>query len=174
MCYILAQLIRGHIFNIRSVTEQLGKIPWKRNRLSTPVFLGFPGGSDGKVSACNMGDLVSIPGLGWSPGESSWTEEPGGLQSVGSQRVRHDRATKHSTAHWAVNEKINFNVENCITYTNVDSRWLSKLYGNKEEWDQGWREENRKELDKNVFLIAAWGSTSNCKKTIGKNLRFDY
>ena len=30
------------------------------------------------------------------PGESSWTEEPGGLQSLGSQRVRHDRATKHT------------------------------------------------------------------------------
>ena len=34
-----------------------------------PVFLGFPGGSDGKESACNVGDLGSIPGLGRSPGE---------------------------------------------------------------------------------------------------------
>ena len=33
--------------------------------------LGFPGGSDGKASACNMGDLGSIPGLGRSPGEGS-------------------------------------------------------------------------------------------------------
>jgi len=31
-------------------------------------FLGFPGGSDGKESACNAGDLGSIPGLGRSPG----------------------------------------------------------------------------------------------------------
>ena len=31
------------------------------------------------------------------PGESPWTEEPGRLQSMGSQRVRHDEATKHST-----------------------------------------------------------------------------
>ena len=30
---------------------------------------GFPGGSDGKVSACNAGDLGSIPGWGRSPGE---------------------------------------------------------------------------------------------------------
>ena len=29
----------------------------------------FPGGSDGKVSACNVGDAGSIPGLGRSPGE---------------------------------------------------------------------------------------------------------
>ena len=30
---------------------------------------GFPGGLDGKESACNAGDLGSIPGLGRSPGE---------------------------------------------------------------------------------------------------------
>ena len=32
------------------------------------VFLGFPGGSDGKESACNAGDLGLISGLGRSPG----------------------------------------------------------------------------------------------------------
>ena len=37
--------------------------------LPTPVFLGFPGGSAGKESACNEGDLGSIPGLGRSPEE---------------------------------------------------------------------------------------------------------
>ena len=63
---------------------------------------GFPGGSDGTQSACNAGDPDSIPGSGRSPGEGNgnplqyfawriqWTEEPGGLQSVESQRVRHD------------------------------------------------------------------------------------
>ena len=30
--------------------------------------MGFPGGLDGKVSACSVGDLGSIPGLGRSPG----------------------------------------------------------------------------------------------------------
>ena len=34
-------------------------------------LLGFPGGSDGKESACNAGDLGFIPGLGRSPGEGS-------------------------------------------------------------------------------------------------------
>ena len=34
-----------------------------------PVFLGFPRGSAGKKSACNVGDLGSIPGFGRSPGE---------------------------------------------------------------------------------------------------------
>ena len=33
--------------------------------------MGFPGGSDGKESACNAGDLGSIPGLGGSPGEEN-------------------------------------------------------------------------------------------------------
>ena len=35
------------------------------------VKLGFPGGSDGKESACNAGDLGSIPGLGRSSGEGN-------------------------------------------------------------------------------------------------------
>ena len=39
----------------------IGKIPWRRKSQPTPVFL---------------------------PGESPWTEESGGLQSTGSQRVR--------------------------------------------------------------------------------------
>ena len=42
--------------------------PWKKDRLPIPVFLGFPGGSAGKESTRNAGDLGSIPGLGRSPG----------------------------------------------------------------------------------------------------------
>ena len=45
------------------------KIPWRRDKLPIPVFLGFPGGSDGKESACNVGDLGSIPGFGRSLGQ---------------------------------------------------------------------------------------------------------
>ena len=45
------------------------KIPGRRYRLPTPVFLGFPGCSAGKESACNTGDLGSIPGLERFPGE---------------------------------------------------------------------------------------------------------
>ena len=65
------------------------------------IYLGFSGGSDGKAFVCNAGDAGSIPGLGRYPGEGngnplqySWLEnsmeEPGGLQSVGSQRVGRD------------------------------------------------------------------------------------
>ena len=64
--------------------------------------MDFPGGSDGKVSVYNARDLGSILGredplekemathsssLAW---RIPWTEEPGGLQSTGSQRVGHD------------------------------------------------------------------------------------
>ena len=34
-------------------------------------MIDLPGGSDGKVSACNAGDPASIPGLGRSPGEEN-------------------------------------------------------------------------------------------------------
>ena len=40
-------------------------------RLLTPVFLGFPGGSAGKESASNVGDLGSLSGLGRSPGNGN-------------------------------------------------------------------------------------------------------
>ena len=48
----------------------VGKIPWRRARKPTPVFLS---------------------------GEYPWPEELGGLQSMGSQRIRHNWVTKHST-----------------------------------------------------------------------------
>ena len=69
------------------------------------IVKGFPDGSEGKESVCNAGDTedaASIPGLrdpleeemaphssilAW---EIPWTEEPGGLQSLGSQRVGHN------------------------------------------------------------------------------------
>ena len=68
--------------------------------------MGFPGGSEGKAFAYNVGDPGSIPGSrdplekemaihsstpAW---EIPWTEEPGGLQSMGSQSVVHDLVTK--------------------------------------------------------------------------------
>ena len=47
----------------------VGKIHQRRDRLPTPVFWGFPCGSAGKESACNVGDLGLILGLGRSSGE---------------------------------------------------------------------------------------------------------
>ena len=65
--------------------------------------MGFPGGSNGKESTCNVGDLGSIPDLGRSSGKGNgyphqysglensmdrgaWQ----GIQSMGLQRVRHN------------------------------------------------------------------------------------
>ena len=70
------------------------------------LISGFPGGSDGKESASNVGDSGLIPGwddplekemathasiLAW---EIPWTEVPGGLQSMSLKRIRHDLVTK--------------------------------------------------------------------------------
>ena len=74
----------------------------KNMGLSVFKILGFPSDSEVKAPACNAGDLGSIPGSGRFPGEGNathssilalripWTEEPGGLQSTGSQsQTRH-------------------------------------------------------------------------------------
>ena len=72
--------------------------------------MGFSGGLDSKESTCNVGDLGLIPRLGRSPwrrawqptpvflpAESPWTEEPGRLQSMGSQnRTRMSNQAQHA------------------------------------------------------------------------------
>ena len=77
-------------------------------------FQGFPGGTVVKsppVDAEDSGDAVLIPGSGRPPGEGHGnplqyfclenpTEEPGELQSMRSQRVRHDLATEHRPHIW--------------------------------------------------------------------------
>ena len=77
LCYIhLKSQDKQHICEILyynspvCVSRSVGTIPWRRAWQPTPVFL---------------------------PGESPWTEEPGGLQSMGSQRVGHDWEIKHKT-----------------------------------------------------------------------------
>ena len=47
----------------------VGKICWRRDRLTHSSILGLPCGSVGKESACNVEDLGLIPGLGRTPGE---------------------------------------------------------------------------------------------------------
>ena len=79
----------------------------QKNRAMYPSIqaLGVLQWLSGKESACSAGasgDVGLIPGLGRSPGGGMathprilawripWTEESGGLQSIGSQRVEHD------------------------------------------------------------------------------------
>ena len=63
----ILQVIFKH--NIKFNNEEKETVPI--HNLTTIVILkkGFPGGSDGKESFCNVGDLGLIPGLGISPGE---------------------------------------------------------------------------------------------------------
>jgi len=72
-------------------------------------YENFPGGSDSKGSACNVRKLRFDPWVGkipwrrkWQPTpiipawRIPWPEEPGRLQSMGSQRVGHNCATNKS------------------------------------------------------------------------------
>ena len=77
---------------------------------------GFPAGSDDKESACSAGDMDGFdswvgkipwrrawqPMPAFLPGEFSWIEEPGGLQSMEPQRVRHNSVTKQQQHYCSV------------------------------------------------------------------------
>ena len=72
-----------------SAMQKTGSISLGEGMLPTPRFTGFPGGSDGKESTRNTGDLGSIPGLGRSPGgghghplQYSCLENPHGQRSL--------------------------------------------------------------------------------------------
>ena len=96
--------------------------------------LGFPGSLDGKKSTCNAGDPGSIPGLRRFPGKEngyssilawriSWTGEFGGLQSMGSQKVRHD---------WVINTFTFFSFQFSISLHSYDFTFkLSNVLVNK-------------------------------------------
>ena len=103
---MVAQLVK----NLPAMEETwfnswVGKIPWRRDRLPTPVCLGFPVGLVGKESACNAGDLGLIPGLGRSPEDGMATHS-----SILAWKIPMDREgysiwshkesdiTKHSSA----------------------------------------------------------------------------
>ena len=70
----LASLVAQLVKNPAAVQEKPSLIPGSesslgvRDKLPTPVFLGFPGTSDGKESACSVGVLGLIPELGKPPG----------------------------------------------------------------------------------------------------------
>ena len=63
--------------------------------------MGFPGGSDGKESACNAGDLGSIPGSGRSPGEGN-----GNMLQYSCLQNSMDRGVWWSTVHGVAKSQI--------------------------------------------------------------------
>ena len=93
---VVAQLVKNPPAMQETLVDSwVRKIRWRRDRLPTPVSLGFPGGSAGKESACNAGDLGLIPGLGRSHGEGKgyplgYSGLENSVWSMGSQRVGHN------------------------------------------------------------------------------------
>ena len=72
-----------HIDTITTHTKILSDL---RRKCKLVIFilyiLGFPGGSAGKESTCNVGDLASIPGLGrWHGKENSYPHQYSGLKN---------------------------------------------------------------------------------------------
>ena len=86
---LIAQLVKNPPAMQETLVQFLGQEDPLEKRQAT--HCSILGGSGGKESTCNAGDLGSIPGLGRSPGEGNathssilawripWTEEPGGL-----------------------------------------------------------------------------------------------
>ena len=63
----------------------MGKIPWSRDRLPVPVFLGFPGGLDGKESACNVEAWVQS--LDWGHLLEEGMATPSSILAMGDRRL---------------------------------------------------------------------------------------
>ena len=98
---VRASLITQLVKNLPAVQETLvrflgQKVCWGRDRLPTPVFLGFPCGSAGKESTCNEGDLGLIPVLGRSPGEGIGYPLQHSWASVVAQLVKNPPAMRET------------------------------------------------------------------------------
>jgi len=103
---LVAQLVKNLPAMQETLVQFLGQEnPLRGDRLPIPVFLDFPGGSDGKKFACNAGNLGSIPGLGRSPGEgNSYPLQDSGLENPHGQRSLvgySPRGCKESAHDWA-------------------------------------------------------------------------
>ena len=106
-----AQVVKNLPAVLETWVQSLGwEIPWRRAWQPIPVFLPgeSPGGSAGKESACNEGDLGLIPGLGRFPGEgNSYPLHYSGLENSmdlivhevakSQTRLRHFHFTSHVT-----------------------------------------------------------------------------
>ena len=102
--YFYLNIFNSQTLFIQDASQKLGFWEWFWASWWYRIFMGIPGGSDSKESTCNAEDLGLIPGLRRSPVEGNlqathssvlawripWTKEPSKLQSMGSQRVRHD------------------------------------------------------------------------------------
>ena len=123
------------------------------------------GGSDGKESACNSGDPGSIPGsirytregnsnpLQYSHLKIPWTEEPGGLQSMGSQRVGHNWGIKHTYMHSKSLYVCKFHIYKCTYAQPHHTKVRLKEWKWNEHKD---RENERRDHSKVEIAVRFW------------------
>ena len=94
-----------------------------------------------------------------------WTEEPGGLQSMGLQRVRHDWATKHSAQRFVILSKVSQRRKNIVCHPlSVESekkryKWTCKIEANSQTQNElifqgdGWGEGIITEFGMNIYTL---------------------
>ena len=70
------------------------------NELKVYIYMGFPGGSDGKESDCNAGDLSSISGLGRFPWRRAWQPTPAFLPGEVYRQRSLTGYSPEVTKHW--------------------------------------------------------------------------
>ena len=98
-------------------------LPWFF-ALTSLVLLGFPGGSDGKESACSAGDPGSVPGLGRSPGEGN-----GCALQYSCLENPMDRGAWQATVHEVTRVRYNW-VINTLVLLNLGRNRSSSRWGN--------------------------------------------
>ena len=160
---LLASLVAQTVKNLPAMWEMpfdswVGEIVWRRDRLRTPVFMGFPGGSDNKESACNVRDLGSITGLGKSPRggwgnplQYSCLENPHGQRSLVGYSAR---GHKHlDTTEWlsTYNNFTNSTRDIARSESSDLSNLLLGMYYKKKTW--GWPLDLAKIMFNTTFVI---------------------
>ena len=134
---------------------------------TTLCKMGFPGGSDSKESAYNEGDPGSIPGSGrplkgmathssilaW---EIPWTEEPGRLPSIGSQRAGHGWVTHAFTCICEI-------VGSCCRAGSSAQRSLMIWRSGWERWEGRPRGKGHANIQPMTFL---YSRSQHCKATL--------
>ena len=128
---LIAQLVKNQpVMQETWFDSRVRKIHWRRDRVPTPVFLGFPCGSAGKESACNAGDLGRFP---WRrerlPTPVFWTGEFHGLYSPWGHK-------ELDTAEWFhFHNNMRIQINSNLVVANI-SRKKKKIF----HYYIGWRE----------------------------------
>ena len=141
-------MVKNPIEMQETPVQSLGREePWRRERLPTPVFLHFSCGSAGKESACNAGDLGSIPGLERSPrGGKGYPLQYSGLENstdcivhgVAKSRTRltdfHFQNIHTTYIHtWLIHTYIQLNIQHGSTLPLLD-KWKLNIHMEFNTW----------------------------------------